>query len=353
MTTRLIAPFLLCIATPLPGLEIRLDYTHDEASDRFFSSNPLARQAVEKAADDLGNALTNSMAEVSTDYFSGTNGSTTANFDWSWSYRNPVTGSTETVSNPSIEADTVVVYVGTRSLSGTTLGQGGSGGAGVQITGSGYPSEWPGAVDAAGASSNAMMRRGTGPLVGRISGAANFGGYVGQYDLDYGVSLGNMWFDSDTDNNGSRDSDAKLASSWHYDAYAPVASGKTDLYSVALHELMHVMGAGSSRTWKDLSDGSRWLGPEAAQVAGTSDILSSDGAHLKSGFQSVRIRDGLTQEAVLAPSITPGVRKELTEIDVALLSDLGYMVGTPVPEPSGTALLALAGMAGLARRIRK
>lgn len=350
---KLIAPCLLCAATPVMGLDIVLDYTHDQATDQFFSSTPQAQAAVEKAAADLGSLLGNAMTEVDTDYFTGTNGSTQANLDWSWSYKNPTSGNIETIANPSIGADTVVIYAGTRSLSGTTLAQGGAGGAGVHLTGSGYANEWIDAVEAAEAKSNATMRRGTGPIVGTISGAANYGGYIGRYDLDFGVTVGNMWFDADTDDNGARDSAALMASTWHYDAYAPVSSGKTDFYSVALHEILHVMGAGSSQTWENLSNGSEWLGSEAALVAGTSNILSSDGAHLKSGLMSARISDGVFQEAILAPGITPGVRKELTEIDAAILQDLGYLVVTPVPEPSGVLLLGLAGALGLARRIRK
>ncbi|MFK7911515.1 MAG: hypothetical protein AB8F34_13085 [Akkermansiaceae bacterium] len=348
---KLIVPCILCAATPVLGLEIKLDYTQDEAANQFFSSNPMAQQAVGKAANDLGSILTNSMTEVPTDFFSGTNGSTQANFDWSWNYTNPVNGSIETISNPTIAFDTIVVYTATRSLSGSTLAEAGAGGAGVQISGFGAPNQWIGAVDAAEANSNAIMSRGSGPVIGRISGAANFAGFVGQYDLDFGVSVGNMWFDADRDNNGTRDSDAALANSWHYDAYSPVAAGKTDLYSVALHEMMHVLGAGTSRTWNNLANGTQWLGSEASMVAGTSQILSSDGAHLQSGFQSIRISDGQLQEALLAPSITPGIRKELTEIDVAILTDLGYMV--TVPEPSGVFLLGVAGILGLTMRTRR
>ncbi len=348
-----IAAYLLCITTPVMGLEIKVDYSHDEAIDQFFSSNPEAQQAVEKAAADLGNALSNSMTEVNTDFFSGTNGNTQANFDWWWTYLNPVNGNTETIANPSIASDTIVIYAGTRSLSGKTLGQGGAGGAGVQISGSGFPNEWIDAVDIAEANSNAVMSRGTGPLIGRISGAANFGGYVGQYDLDFGVTVGNLWFDADTDNDGSRDSDAVLATAWHYDAYAPVAAGKFDLYSVALHEMMHVIGAGTSRTWDQLANGTEWLGTEAALVAGTANILESDGHHTLPGIQSVRISDGVLQETVLAPTIAPGIRKELTELDVAILTDLGYLGASAVPEPSSSILLALSGIALVSRRSRR
>ena len=78
------------------------------------------------------------------------------------------------------------------------------------------------------------MRRGGEPLINTISGTADYSGFVGEYDLDYGISVGNLWFDTDTNNDGNRDSSAELSNFWHFDPNTPVTAGKTDLYSVAL-----------------------------------------------------------------------------------------------------------------------
>ena len=333
---------LLTLSTSVMGLNIQLDFFHDEAADKFFSSNSTAKSAVELAAKDVGDMFSNSMAGITQDTFTGTNGSTSASFDWSWNYINPVTGAQETINNPSIADDTIVIYVGTRKLGGTTLGQGGAGGAGVLLSGRGNANEWIGAVDAAEAESNAFMSRGSGPNMGTISGAANYSGYVGRYDLDYGLSVGNLWFDSDTDNDGSRDSNSELSDFWHYDVSTPVAAGKTDLYSVALHEILHVMGIGTSQTWENQVSGNQWLGSEASGAAGTSNLIDNDGHHILSGLTSARLSDGIMQEAVISPSITPGVRKELTELDQAFLHDLGFSSSVPVPEPGSTVLFSAA-----------
>lgn len=101
------------------------------------------------------------------------------------------------------------------------------------------------------------MSRGSGPVFGNLIRSPNYSGEVAHYDLDYGITVGNLWFDSDTDNNGSRDNNATLSNFWHYDADTPVEAGKTDLYSVALHEILHVMGVGTSQTWNELSSGNR------------------------------------------------------------------------------------------------
>jgi hypothetical protein len=109
---------LLALTSSVMGLNIQLDFFHDEAENRFFSSNPDAKAALEKAASDLGSVLSSNLTGISSDIYSGTNGSTTAQFDWSWNYINPVTGNQETINAPSIADDTVVIYLGTRKLSG-------------------------------------------------------------------------------------------------------------------------------------------------------------------------------------------------------------------------------------------
>lgn len=344
-----------CATSQVMALNIQLDFLHDDQADRFFESNPKARSAVEKAAQDLGNMLTNSLGQISKDIYSGTNGSTTARFDWSWSYINPVTGATETITHPSIDADSVIIYVGTRSMSDKSLGRGGAGGAMVQLSGSGIATEWIGAIDAAEAASNAAMRRGSGPLINTISGTANYSGYIGQYDLDYGLSVGNLWFDADTNNDGNRDSDAALSDFWHYDAYTSVAAGKTDLYSVALHELLHTLGAGTSETWNNHTDEGIWDGLETTTLSSRSDLIDDDGYHPYDSILSTRISDGVEQHPALSLAIAAGERKEITELDLAFLRDLGFETALPLPlpEPASGLLLSFGGILLLWRRSGK
>ncbi len=345
---------LLATASSAMALNIQLDFHHDEETDQFFSSNPKAKSAVEKAADDLGKLLTNSLRQINKDIYRAANGATTATFDWSWTYINPVTGEVKTIHSPRMDEDTVIIHVGTRNLDGSTLGQGGDGGAQVILSGHGYPHEWIGAVNAAEAQSNTDMSRGGGPVFGTISGSANYAGYVGKYDLNYGLSVGNLWFDADTDNDGTRDSDAKLEDFWHYDTDAPVAAGKIDLYSVALHELLHVMGIGTSQTWDHQTSGEQWLGQKASLTANTSHLLHHDGCHVRSSLISHRISDGVLQEALISPTMTPGTRKELTELDLAFLADLGFetTIPEPVPEPSGLMMMSGAALVLLFRKKR-
>src|SRR5439155_18547591 len=47
---------------------------------------------------------------------------------WSESFFNPATGGQATIDNPTVPADTIVVYVGGRAMGGGEAGQGGNGG---------------------------------------------------------------------------------------------------------------------------------------------------------------------------------------------------------------------------------
>ena len=74
-------------------------------------------------------------------------------------------------------------------------------------------------------------------------------------------------------------------------------------------------------------DGALW---RVLLNAPKANIIDSGGAHAKSGLMSARISDGVMQESVISPSITPGARKELTELDLAFLTDVGYSIATMV-----------------------
>ena len=172
------------------------------------------------------------------------------------------------------------------------------------------------------------------------------------YSVDYGLNVGNLWFDIDTNNNTVTDSAGELASFWHFDHTTAVAGGKADLYSVALHEILHTLGMGTSKSWDDLVSGSNWSGAQASALNGTGTNLIDPGSgHIASGIMSTRLSDGMAQEVVMSPSITLGTRKELTQLDVAFMQDINL---TAVPEPSTPLMLGLAviGLLGNRRRQR-
>lgn len=329
----LLALACCCAAPKSEAVSLVLDYSYDTSG--FFGVDSSARATLEQAAADLSSALgAVPLGAMSNNVIAGSSGGTTAIVTWSLSFTNPSTGTTETLSNPDLlpgfAADEIRIFVGWRNLSDSTLGQGGPAAAGISLNGSGTSSLWGGAVDAMELNSNAIMTRGNGPVMGTFSGSLPLGDTPAAYSLSYGAYAGTLWFDSDTNNNGTTDSALDLANYWNLEMALPSA-GKADFYSVALHEMMHAIGAGTSLSWNSLSGDS-----------------SINGAHFSTGSQSLRLSDNSPQAAVLNATIPFGERRELTTMDMQYLSMIGF---NAVPEP-GTPLLLALGSAWLIRRRR-
>jgi hypothetical protein len=314
---------------------IVLDYTHDT----FFGSNAVAKAALEKAALDVSNVLTTSLG-ATTDTSTGSFGETSASFNFRYTYTNPTTGSSTILNSTALPADEVRIFVGARTLGGSTLGEGGPAAPGFQFSGSGFSDEWVAAVDNASAAANANVGRGDGPVIGTIAGSSSLGGTNASFSVSFGAAFGNLWFDDDTN--------------WHFDHTTAVGAGKADLYSVALHEILHSIGFSSADSFEDrrAADINDWTGPAVLALLGTGDeVLTSDG-HIAEGMLSRRLFDLAGQEAAMDPTITLGTRKFITELDLAFLQDMGWDV-VAIPEPSSVVLLAGAPLLLLGRRRRR
>ena len=337
-------------AYPSVGLNIVLDYTHDT----YIQTNPTALAALEAAADDLEAVIT-SVLPARTDSNSVTVGKATAEIDWNVQYSNPATGTLITIDPVDIPADEFRVFVGVRNItqpgSGSkTLGTGGpASSVGISSGWSIDPlftSEIPQAIADMGtavaqleADANANAGRGgVGPNFGTFSNIT-FAGTIGSSsfsysaDVDYGLTAGNLWFDVDTDDDSNTDSNATLDAYWHWNHTTPTPTGKNDFYTVALHELLHTLGYGTSDSWDDLinpSDPDEWLGSELIALLGTGEnaVDTQSGAHLRSGLLGNVLGTTTAQEAVMDPSITVGSRKLLTDLDAAVLDDIGFTIAS-------------------------
>jgi len=343
---------LCALRVQVSAFTLTLDYSLD--STGFFASNPTAKAAVDAAAADLSVAVLGSLDAIPTSMFTGTNAGTTASVTWTIRPRNPVTDSPFSISSFNIAANSMTVFVGMRALTGSTLGIGGHAGVGISLGGSGSESLFVGAANNAYASSNAVMTRDGGPIMGSLSGTMTLGAASAPYTLSYGALAGSISFDNDRNNNGFTDSDVELAAAWHFNHATAVSGTKSDFYSVALHEFMHAMGVGSSDSWDALVSGTNWLGSNVQTLNGGSGmgLVDADGSHLRSGLVSTRITDGVAQEAAMDPSLTQGTRKYLTAMDLAFLQDIGWLT---IPEPAVTGLITFTGVWVLLkrRRIRK
>lgn len=254
----------------VPAIFIQIDYSRDTG---FFANNPEARATLERAAADLGNTLSANLAALVP---SGTNALTATFFD-------PVTGAQVVVPGLSVGANTVRVYVGARSMPGVEAGNGGPGG--YSATGT---TAWL----------NQLATRGH-------TGYAPWGGSVA--------------FDS--------------SERWHFGATTSGLDGnELDFYSVAIHELGHILGLGTAPQWSALVANGQFYGPNAAATFGGPVPLSPDGAHWA---------DGLTyagRPANLDPVLSYGTRVGWGALDAAALRDLGWSnapaaVTPPVASP--------------------
>ncbi|HHJ14584.1 MAG TPA: VPLPA-CTERM sorting domain-containing protein [Gammaproteobacteria bacterium] len=293
----LVTPLLMGLSAPASAIVLNIDYSFD--SNGFFADS--ARRAVlESAASVFESRLTDRLTAID----SGGGNNFTATFT------NPATGAGESISNFSVAADTLTIYVGGRALGGSTLGSGGPGGFGVSGSSS--------FVD------NALSR-----------------GQTGVGSTDFAPWGGAITFDSDA--------------SWYVDdntATDEPFSGN-DLFSVALHELGHVLGIGTADSWDAQVNAGTFTGSNSVASFGGSVPLSTDLGHWANGTTSQV--DNTAQEAAMDPNLTTGTRKRFTALDMAGLDDVGWDVA-PVPVPAaawlfGSGLLALTGVARRKRSV--
>ena len=277
------------------AVSITFDYTYDAGG--FFSGNNSSRRSIlDLAASVYETRLYDSLTAITP---GGAN-------SWSVEFSNPATGAEVTLNNLSVAADTLVVYVGARSLGGSTLGYGGYGGY--------------------SASGNA----------GFVSTVATRG-QSGAPSTEFGPWGGDITFNS--------------ASTWYFDSDPTTTesfAGQNDFYSVAVHELGHILGLGTADSWMNLATATFFTGTKAKLANGGANVpLELDLGHFHDGTMSTIPGTGTAQEAALDPTLTTGTRKYATALDFAALDDIGWDVSavTAVPEPGVAALLGL-GLAG-------
>lgn len=272
------------------AITIEFDYSYDTSG--FFTDQH--KSVMNTIAGEFGTRLTDSLAAITV----------SSNNVFQPRVDLITDGSPTFAPSQSIPQDTLRVFVGARALTGSTLAEGGNG-----FSAGGAPS---------------FMAN-----VNNRSQALPQG-------VDFGPFGGAMVFDTGT--------------SWYLDDnLATVESfGGFDFYSVAIHELGHVLGVGTSAAWTNQTSGLTFTGAAAVASYGGPVPLANSGHVLKSIDSTFM---GSLQEPALTPSISAGQRKYFTELDWALLSDIGWQVAA-VPEPETWAMM-LAGLGLLGWRLRR
>lgn len=271
------------------SIAFNFDYTYD--NNNFFDT-VAKKAALEVAGSYFSNRINDTFGAITS---SGGN-----QFDAGFFH--PATGAYSLYETGfSVGADTITIFAGGRDLPGTTLGVGGPGG-------------WSASGSAAFFSS---INRGQVGV-----GVTDFAPWGGSLSFDTAV---NWYFDDDV-------------------STVDVGAGQNDFYSVAIHELGHLLGLGLSDSWNNQVSGGEFTGANSVLAnSGNNIVLNPGGDHWAEGTLS--LVDGLSQEASMDPTVTVGDRKYFTDLDVAALRDVGWEV-TTVPVPAavyffGSALLGL------------
>jgi len=311
MQTPILCAIVFLFALPLQAINITLDYQYD-TNNFFGAGNPdgatagaEAKATLEAVADYYSGILTDTFSSIETPApFVGQ--FDTLTWQWSATFLNPQTGISTIRYDDIIPADEYRLYVGARSLSGNTLGFGGPGGWGFNPMSNGIgftPSESAVINPINDSFLDAVENR------EETSGFANWGGAV--------------TFDSDAGTN------------WHYDLLSQPTPGSNDndFFSVAVHEIGHALGLGTSNEWNDLISGGFFFGSASQAENGSPVPLDCDVngcGHWADGTSSVIYGTATSQEAALDPTITTEERKQLTALDAAGLTDIGWTLVPPV-----------------------
>jgi hypothetical protein len=276
----------LAWSAPSPAaLTMDVDFSLD--AQGFFnagtSNGQAARAVVVRAAQMLGDRIVDNLSPITP--------APAAGDTWNAVFTHPGTGQAGfIVSNLNIPARTLKVYVGARPLSDDAIGLGGPGG----YTGNGGQ-----------AFLDALQFRGQE-------------GARGPTFTDFGPWGGSVAFDN--------------TKTWSLSLAGPVA-GQNDLYTVALHEIAHVLGFGTSRSWSTFHSGNLFTGSKSRAANGGANVPLYDvevpPAHWQIGVKSTVGGAGPLQETSMSPAIPVGSRKRFTVLDFAGLDDIGWDIARP------------------------
>lgn len=288
----LLAPLLAMSQPASANIDIVFDYRYD-SSGFFTGANSSRQNLLNSAASVFETRFEDSLTAISS---SGSNG-------FHARLVQPNNGQIINLPNYSVAADQIVVFVGAYNIPGS-LAVGGPGG--FTINGSSAFHQ------------NAFSRGQPGAL---LADPTDFGPWGGRISFN---SNSNWYFDSDITTDES-------------------FSNRYDFYSVAVHELAHVLGFGSAPSFNNLVSGGVFTGAAVQDLYGSNPSVTA-GGHWVEGLSY------LGKEAAMDPTIAVNRRKHFSELDFAAMKDMGWQV-SPIPETEIWAMM-IAGLGLLGWRLR-
>lgn len=271
---------------------LRVNFNFSRDTNQFFNQ-PGARAALEYAAESFVGRFSDQFTAI------GTNQYVTVTPQ----ILDPATGQLLSLpNNPTIPANTVVIYAGARNLAGDTAGLGGPGGFGLQSSFQfSSQQERERIENEIDQFNNNVLGRGQAGALGTASTAT-----------DYAVAIGSITFDR----RGTRD--------WYFGIDpAGIRPGQTDFITVATHELAHVFGFGTANSWMRLSSSSGFQGAAARAVhpgSGNVPLQADSPGNYTHWAQSVDD----TIPTIMSARIDASRRDRFSELDFAAMDDIGY-----------------------------
>ena len=269
------------------AINITFDYSYDNG---FFTGANSSRQSLlDEAASYFENNINDSLGAIVADVprdENNPNADDPGEYDqWTTSFLNPSDGTVKTLDTATI-AEGLTIFVGGRDLPEGTLGEGATGGF---------------FFDSASNEDSFSSDSDLSAAIARSSEASFWGG--------------SLTFDSSTN--------------WHFGLDEVGLDNKeADFLSTAIHEIAHVLGFGTSSTWKGFIDTTsgepKFVGPKSQEIYSNQVPLDSGLGHWN---DSVTINGS---ETAMDPTITNGTRKLLTTLDYAGLEDIGWDVDSSV-----------------------
>jgi uncharacterized repeat protein (TIGR01451 family) len=279
-------------------LRVRFDYSYDtgyydpntwEYYPPFFEDQE-RRDLLELAADLL---LTDVRDDLDAIEASGDN-------HWVATFTDPSTGNDVEVPDLYLEENALVIYVGSRDLD--VIGRGGmEGGEGG-----------PGGSRASGTNEFITAVQTRGERGARAESRTDFGPWGGSIAFN-----------------------ANPAMKYHFgETLLGLDADELDFITVAMHELAHVLGIGTSPSWD------RYVDPIAGTLVGPASRIEYDlGGEIPLDETLGHWLTGTTDEAsatLMDPIIVAGTREWPTPLDLAALRDVGWgdepqSISVPIP----------------------
>lgn len=269
------------------ALTIQIDYTYDTSN--FFNTQ-VKRDAIEAVAKFYGDLIQDNLLRIDQAQNPGNS--------WIATATHPATGGALSIPALVVPANTIIVYVGARDLGGNTAGFAGPGGfSGSATSGTWFP-----------------LLRGRGSA-GASSGTASL-------NTDFSPWGGSISFDID--------------SPWNFSQTQNVSG--TDFISIALHEMGHVLGIGTSNSWTNKVASTVFTGSASTRSYGVNPPMQSGGFHFSDStiqsksFGSFNVVHGSNRQALMAPTLIDNNSTLIvaSDLDLAALVDIGWQIVPPL-----------------------